>query len=502
MASTVSRLSTLQNLAKRAPAAYAEEVALQWSHYEAELALLRLSPGGPADDFIALVGFLAALAPQYRALLGGLPAQLMELLDGTAAALSPVARRGVVAALVRLRNRGLVAQQPLAALFLRLLRLRDATLRDMLRGAIVADVRTANAGGRRDEGANRAVQGLLYTALRDASAPAAHRALLILTELYRRAVWRDARSVNAIASALLSPHTKLLVAALNFFLGADVGDGGGGGGDDDDDDDGDDGGSSSDGGAAAGTVGLDAKKLRAALATHAHSKHTKKRQRQTERMLAGLKKNQRKAVAKGGPVFPAIQVIHDPQGLAEKLFARLRGGGERFEVRLMMMNLISRLVGQHKLLLLPFYSFVQRYLRAHQARVTQVLTYLVQACHDLVPPDEVLPVLRAIVANFVNEGCTPEVMQVGLNAVREVCAHCPVVLEEPGMADLVAQDLVQYKNYGNRGVAASARALLNLIRDIYPALLRKRDRGRELATGGEAAYSRPTAYGQRIFATG
>ena len=80
MASTVSRLSTLQNLAKRAPAAYAEEVALQASHYEAELALLQLSPGGPADDFVALVNFLAALAPQYGALLGGLPAVQLPVL--------------------------------------------------------------------------------------------------------------------------------------------------------------------------------------------------------------------------------------------------------------------------------------------------------------------------------------------------------------------------------------------------------------------------------------
>lgn len=166
-----------------------------------------------------------------------------------------------------------------------------------------------------------------------------------------------------------------------------------------------------------------------------------------------------------------------------------------------MMNLVSRLIGQHKLLLLPFYSFTQRYIRAHQQHVTQVLAYLVQACHDLVPPDEVLPVLRSIASAFINEGCGPELIQVGLNAVREVVTHCPVVLEEAGMHDLV-QDLVQYRNYHNRGVVAAARALLNLIREIYPALLRRRDRGRGLAGAEEAAYSRPTAYGQRIVATG
>lgn len=111
---------------------------------------------------------------------------------------------------------------------------------------------------------------------------------------------------------------------------------------------------------------------------------------------------------------------------------------------MLLMNFISRLIGQHKLLLLPFYSFVQRYLTAHQAQVTQVLAFLVQACHDLVPPDEVLPVIRTIANAFIADRCGPELIQVGLNAVREVIAHCPVVLEEEGMKDLVS-DLILYR---------------------------------------------------------
>lgn len=182
-----------------------------------------------------------------------------------------------------------------------------------------------------------------------------------------------------------------------------------------------------------------------------------------------------------------------------------------------MMNMVSRLIGQHRLLLLPFYSFVTRYLKAHQQRVTQVLAYLVQACHDLVPPDEVFPVLKAIAANFIHDGATNDVLQVGLNAFREVVAHCPVVLEEEGMRDLL-QDLIGYRKFsrhthtggnggsmgGTKGVVASARALLNLVRDIYPSLLKKRDWGKDLATGatGTDKAARPTSYGYQLVATG
>jgi len=61
---------------------------------------------------------------------------------------------------------------------------------------------------------------------------------------------------------------------------------------------------------------------------------------------------------------------------------------------------------------------------------------------------------------------------------------------------------LQYKKYRNKGVVASARALLNLIRDIFPALLRKRDWGRDVAVAGGAAHTRPTSYGYQLVATG
>ena len=51
----------------------------------------------------------------------------------------------------------------------------------------------------------------------------------------------------------------------------------------------------------------------------------------------------------------------------------------------------------------------------------------VQAAHELVPPDAIEPVLRAIVNNFVTERNSSEVMAIGLNAVRELCKRCPLV---------------------------------------------------------------------------
>ena len=42
-----------------------------------------------------------------------------------------------------------------------------------------------------------------------------------MTELYRRNIWNDAKSVNLVVEACYHEHPKILVAGLKFFLGQD-----------------------------------------------------------------------------------------------------------------------------------------------------------------------------------------------------------------------------------------------------------------------------------------
>ena len=51
---------------------------------------------------------------------------------------------------------------------------------------------------------------------------------------------------------------------------------------------------------------------------------------------------------------------------------------QAFEVRMLMMNVISRLVGHHELVLLNFYDFLRKYMQAHQENVTKILSYAIQ----------------------------------------------------------------------------------------------------------------------------
>ena len=200
----------------------------------------------------------------------------------------------------------------------------------------------------------------------------------------------------------------------------------------------------------------------------------KKKQDKLKKVQKEAKKAARKASndpQKQG--FTAIQLLDDPQGFAEKVYERLKRASEPFETRLIMMQVISRTVGVHQLLLLNLYPLLQRYMQPHQRNVTVVLASLVQACHEGVPPDVLEPVLRQLLDGFISDKSRPEVMTVGIKTVREMAFRCPLLLGK----DLLS-DLVEYKKYRDKGVSAAARGLISLYREVAPHMLHKRERGR------------------------
>lgn len=174
--------------------------------------------------------------------------------------------------------------------------------------------------------------------------------------------------------------------------------------------------------------------------------------------------------------------------MAEKLFKHLEATNKRFEVKLMTLDVISRLIGLHELFLLNFYPYVQRFMQPHQREVTRILQFIAQASHDLLPPDVLEPVLKTLANNFITERNSSDVMAIGLNAVREICARCPLAMSE----DLL-RDLAQYKTYKERSVMMAAKSLIHLFRNTRPDLLHKKDRGRPTEATVELT---PKSYGQ------
>lgn len=424
---------------------------------------------------------MSHVASCYPALTSDFSKQLISTLEEHHAAMESGLRLTLIKALILLRNKNQLPATELVPLLFRMFRLRDKPLRQLVFRHVTSDIRAANRHGR-DEKLNRAVQRFMYSAVADAHEGTAKRALSVLTEMWRRRVWRDARTVNVIASAVQHPSPRILLATLKFFAGQDAQEKSGSDSEDDEND--------KDGGAA-GPQGPSREDIYSAF--HKGTISTKKRkQKKLKRVQAAVAKAGRRRGGVQAESFAALQLLHDPQGFAEALLDRLRSASARWETRLLVMSVLSRAIGVHKLIVLNFYPIVQRYMTPKTEQVTAVLAAFVQACHDQVPPDALAPALRTLVDQFVNDRARPEVMTVGLKTVREMCTRTPLVMTEE-----LLQDLVAYKKNRERAVSSAARSLISLFRELAPALLEKKDRGR-----GADLNAAPREYGASTIASG
>lgn len=451
-----TNLPQLQNLIKRDPPSYTEEFLQQYHHFQSHIEIFKLQPDKSNKDLADLVMFMAQVAQCYPDHLADFPQQLRDLLSNNHTLLDVDLRMTFCKALILLRNKNLINPTVLLELFFELLRCHDKLLRKTLYTHIVSDIKNINAKHKNNK-VNTALQNFMYTMLRDSNATAAKISLDVMIELYKRNIWNDAKTVNVIATACFSKVTKILVAALKFFLGRD------------EDEKRESDSESEDEGPTA----------RDLMIRYATGKKNTKQKKKLEKAMKVLRKHKKKKPEIFN--FSAIHLVHDPQDFAEKLFKQLETSKERFEVKMMLMDLISRLVGIHELFLFNFYPFVQRFLQPHQREVTKILLHAAQAAHPLVPPEVIQSLMMTIANNFVTDRNSGEAMTVGINAIKEITARCPLAMTE----DLL-QDLAQYKTHKDKNVMMSARTLIHLFRSLNPQMLQKKFRGKPTEASTEA----------------
>ncbi|XP_042501682.1 protein SDA1 homolog isoform X2 [Macadamia integrifolia] len=347
------------------------------------------------------------------------------------------------------------------ALFMELQTLGDRAIRKLAFSHVVHSIRRMNQK-HKNEANNRKLQNILFAMIQQEDESKAKRSLTVLCDLHRRRVWFDDRTANAICTACFHSSSRIMIAALSFLLGfekIEADDGEGSSSEDD----------------------MTSEKPHVVISREdvykAHNKGTsrskKKKLAKLKRATRSMERQQRISQTKNSSYYSPLGHLKDAQGFAEKLFSRLQACNERFEVKMMMLKVIARTVGLHRLILLNFYPFLQKYVQPHQRDVTELLAAAIDACHDMVPPDAVELLFRQIVNQFVHDRSRTEAIAVGLNTVREICLRMPLLMTE----DLL-QDLVLYKKSHEKAVSSAARSLITLFREICPSLLVKKDRGR------------------------
>lgn len=491
MNSTPERLSLplLQSKMKCDPEGYECELVLLYNQFKSSMELFKqqaslhfTSVGGigsdpsVAKDLSDRAMFLAHVTPFYSKHLVEFPKQLADLLNSSSKSLPSGLRCHIAQALILLMNRKMVDIEENLALFMELQTLGDRTLRKLAFSHVIHSIKRMNQK-HKNEAKNRALQKILFALLQQEDEAKAKRSLITLCELHRRKVWFDERTANAICTACFHSSPRIMIAALSFLLDYEkIEDG---------EDDSDEESSEDDVASQSPHVVLSKE-----LVYKAHNKGTssskKKKKAKLQRVMRSMKRQQRVSSDRNNSYYSPLNHLKDAQGFAEKLFSRLHACHERFEVKMMMLKVIARTVGLHRLILLSFYPYLQKYVQPHQRDITSLLAAAVQACHDVVPPDAVEPLFKQIVNQFVHDRSRTEAIAVGLNVVREICLRMPLLMTE----DLL-QDLALYKKSHEKAISVAARSLIGLFREICPSLLVKKDRGRP--TDPKA---KPKAYGE------
>eukprot|EP00930_Biecheleria_cincta_P002080 TRINITY_DN103127_c0_g1_i1.p1 TRINITY_DN103127_c0_g1~~TRINITY_DN103127_c0_g1_i1.p1 ORF type:complete len:710 (+),score=179.48 TRINITY_DN103127_c0_g1_i1:63-2132(+) len=474
----VMSLPQLQNLMKKDPEAYELEFEQQWSHFKTQLELFRLKPQKPSETFGQQVMFLAHVAPSFPGKADALPDLIIGALEEHSEVMHSTMRMTLVSALILLRNRHQFPCIKTLPTYFKLFVTQDKGLRKSIFSHIVKDIAQMNLK-MKNQKVNYELRNFAFSKLKEVDIEVSRHACGLFISMYRQNVWSDSHVVNLMSAGLVHPDLKIAAALAHLFLGNKT----------------------------KGLEGIleesdeeeDTTNVNDAVMTIVGAKKTANRVKRIKRAKKAAKKAARKGGKKGdnsAVSFVAIDLLNDPQTLAERLLQRLSKGSEPYLFRLLMLHLVARLIGRHQLSLLNFYPYVLKYLQPAQQEVTKVLAALVEASHAQVPPEEVRPVVLHIIRYFVSEACAPEVIEVGLNAIREICARSVNILTEEELTDLV-----NFRKFKNKGVAMSARSLINTYRELHPQLLHRSLQGREAVMALSRGEVHAPVYGESEAAT-
>lgn len=368
----------------------------------------------------------------------------------------------MVGSLLLLRRKEIIdSTNVLTALFPILVASPSKSLREFLFSKILSDIRNANTR-HINHPLNRTIQTVLYNLVTaDRASPRSIWAIKLTRELWKRQIWTDAKPVDVMKEACLSENEKVVIGAVRFFLGGDK--------EREELED-----ESSD-------EEVDLGKIKHQMGVN---KKTKKQKSSYTKAVEKMKRQNKKKDKPHPLNFSALHLLHDPQDFAEQLFSKhLQNTKNKFALdsKILILQLVTRLVGLHKLTIVPLYSWFIKYLTPRQQNVTSFLASLAQGTHNLVPPDALEPLLQKIANEFVSEASASEVAAAGVNAIREICARQPLA-----MTDTLLQDLVQYRKSKDKGVMMAAKGLLSLYREVGAELLKKKDRGKDATIGLKA----------------
>ena len=450
-------LFELQGHVKKDPELFRDKVKDLISEFSLLFAQFPESPSGPNLRLSEIISFLSQVCPYFLSELKHFPSQLLNILNNYYSALEPEFRKSVFAALCLLRNREQIPAMSILPICFKLFRCQDKVLRLQAFNFLIKDIKKINKHTQ-NYAINKQLQGFIYEMIEDSNVTAAKKSIHVLMTLYKKRIWTDARTVNVIANSCLLKEGKLVKIGCTFLLKADenelYSD------------------SSSEEEEEPEKVIIGARKTKGKI----HRKD-----REATQFKKKLRRKERKTQSKE-PSFLTIDQLNDPQGFVEKIMFNLKKvfSKGKHELQCIMLQVVARIVGRHKLMLMELYSFLQKFITPKSRKVTQMLIICAEATHELVPPNEIQPVIKKILDNFLSEHCSEEFIVLGINCMKEICKRQARVMTKE-----LLEHISTFKNYKNKSVVSACSSLINLFKEIRPSLLRNKLRPGEEDQVGE-----------------
>jgi protein SDA1 len=465
----MASLPLLQSQIRRDPEGYEQEYRIQFRSFETTAQTFHVTPGRPHKHFQELVSFIAHVYTCYPKLREELnfPQIIFSTLRKEPERIHPSARKVMVAAVLSLLRRDAVSLMAIMQELFKLFGIEDKELRSLLHGRLLSEISsrtTSVAGKKKKKGVSggsmtvvhvppselkKRLQDFLMKFINSGkSCPelVLRAVASLVCALYKRKDWVDEFTINSMLVTLCKAEdAKVSSAAMHVFLGESWF------------------------AAAMLELGQD-------QSTDSNKKNKSAVESDDE---TGGKKKIKKSDQMSGCDFAAIDMLIEPYSFTEDILKRAMNNTDRtsFEYRLLALRLVCRLVYRKELVVPNLYPFLEKYLYPSNRHVTKVLACLAQACHANVPPEEMQSVVRHVLNQFVSDHCRPEVITVGMNALRGICERAPLALTKDQL-----MDLVQYRHMKtSKSVSCAARALLNVYREVHPELLHKSVRGKAAA---------------------
>ena len=438
----IDMLPTYQDRIKREKDTYKEEFLKILNNFEEQFNIFLFDPSKKINGFKELLMFFSHLSSLFPKETEFIPKGLCKIISENYLTIPHEIRLTIVDSLSIMCKSGILSSLEVIPLFFNLMRCQDKILRKRLTDYIISSLTKINEK-HKNININKSIQNFCEKLLEDPNKKLARKTLNIIVNLYQKRIWNDSRTINMMANIAVNiKDIKISSAACQFFLSE----------------------YNKDKTESSDEEDLEELKNKYKLLGKGYYKKTKKRKEKLKQLMKSIeKKEERNKKIKITTDFMPIDQLNDPMTFAEKLFHLLTSfQSGNFQHKLIVLRLLGRILGRHKLLLRNFFNSMIPLIKNDQKDLSVILASLIEAAHDQVPPIELEPIIKKLFDFFISEVLPPQQITLGLNTLYGIFERCPYCIDEKHYS--ICDELRSYKN---KSVSNAARAVCNLYKEYY-----------------------------------